>query len=512
MSDDEDAIETIAGGAGVIFSGRVLKILLLFLVEVFLARVLGSTDYGGVVIATVAISAGGLIANLGMPRGIVRKVPYYEDDPAKGRGVLRAAFLFSVSAGAVIGAGVYVMAPILADRIFDNSGLVILFRIGAVGIPLTVLTAIGLSTAKANRTAKPRVVVNHFVNPIGQAVLVGSFVLAGYGAVGALNGRVLAKLLGAVAALYLGYRTLRFTFRGKTAPMYREMLAFSLPLMLASSVDFVISNTDTVLIGAFLTSSIVGVYNAAFKLRVGMAFFHHPITFLLPPVLSRMDAKEELEEAHQTYKVIMKWVVLLTTPLFLAVFFFPRTAILLSFGGQYVGGATALRILSLSVIVTILMGANEKALVSLGHNRISLYVNVAVGAINVALNIALIPRFGIVGAAVASTTAFIFRDIAFSTALYRWEGLHPFSKAMLQPFFGGILLALIGYPLLLSTVGVSVLTVVGAGLLYLVIYVPLSIALGALGPEDAKVLSLIENRLGHEIPYVRRIVNRINTI
>lgn len=505
MTDGTDPIETIAGGAGVIFSGRIVKLGLLFLVEIIMARVLGSTAYGSVVLATIVIGVGTRVASLGIPRGFIRMLPYYEDEPAKARSVLQAGIAAAFVGGIAIGGLVFAFAPVLASQLFSDPDLIPLLRIAAVGIPLGVMTSVGLSIARAGRTAKPRVVVNHFVNPISQAALVGILVLIGYGAFGAMAGRVLAKFLAAVIAFYLAYRALRFSLQGSTEPMARELITFSLPLMFATGVDFLISNTDTFLIGTFLASSAVGIYNVAFQLRRAALFFYHPFTFLLSPVFSRIDATTDLHDAHHIYQVITKWIVLLTIPIFLAIFFFPRIAISLSFGSQYFPGATALRVLAIPMMVTVFLGANEKALIALGHNRISLYVNLAVATINIVLNVLLIPRIGIVGAAIASAAAFLVRDIVFTTALYRWENLHPFSKAMVYPFLGGIALALIGYPLVVRIVGVSVISVIAAGLLFLIIYVPLSIRLGALESEDSQLLSLIENRLDREIPYLRRV-------
>jgi len=509
MSDKNETAETIASGAGIILGGRVVKIGLLFLIEILMARILGSTSYGNVVIATLVMSLAVWVGRLGVPRGITRKLPYYEDDPPKARGVLRAGIVIAVLGGGTTAGTVYYVSPFLAERVFNDPDLILFLRVAAFGVPLGVLTNVGLATAKAQRTAKPRVIVNHLVNPVGQSVLIGLLILAGYGALGAISGRVMAKIATAVVALFLAYRSLRFSLRGTADSMSWETFTFSLPLMFAAGVDFLISNIDTFLIGTFLASSSVGFYNAAFKLRTAGLFFFFPLTYLLPPVLSRMDAEDDLDQARRTYQHVTKWSIFLTTPIFLALFFFPETVISLSFGPQYLDGTTALRILAVPVMFTVLMGANEKALISLGHNRISFYVNVAIAAINIALNIVLIPRIGIVGAALASAVALIFRDVAFTVALYRWERLHPISSATVRPFLAGIVLAAIGYPLLITTVGVRARTIVAAGLLFLVGYVPLTIALGVFGQEDVQLLELTEDRIGQEIPYVRQTVSYI---
>lgn len=143
---------------------------------------------------------------------------------------------------------------------------------------------------------------------------------------------------------------------------------------------------------------------------------------------------------------------------------------------------------------------------------ISFYVNVGVAAINIALNFLLIPLIGIVGAAIASAAAFVARDVVFTAALYRWEGVHPFSRSMLVPLSGGLALGAVGFVGLFTFFSVRILTVVPAGIASLLLYVPLCVVLGALEPEDEQMLSLVEDRIGREIPYLRRVAARLRGI
>ena len=504
-----DGLSTVASGAGLVFGGRVVKLLLAFGLQVFMARVLGPTSYGGVVLATAVASMAGLVSNLGLTAGISRHLPYYEDDPQKARGVVKQSAQLGLVAGLSMSVALVLAAPFIAERVFDDPELTVLFRISALTIPVNFLTTLAIEGARGMRDAGTHVVVKQLLDPVVRAAFVGVLVFAGFGALGAVSGLLLASTVSALVAVVLAYRTLSVPVRGPTERMHGELLTFGLPLLLAAGMDFVIVNTDTFLIGVFLEPENVAVYNAVFQLQDAGLLFFYPITFLLPPVLTRAMKQGDRREAARTYQVASKWLVLLTTPVFFLLALFPEVVIGLTFGGEYVGGAPSLRVLMLPVLVTVLLSANSAALVALGHSRINMTVNTAAALLNVALNVLLIPRVGIVGAAAASACAMMLRDVVYSTVLYRREALHPFSVALLRPFVGSLVVAGVGYAVVTRLLPITPTSVTALGLAFLAVYVPMIVALGALEPEDGRLLALAEGRFGVEFTTLRTVVRRL---
>jgi O-antigen/teichoic acid export membrane protein len=502
-------LATVAGGAVRVFGGRVGKLLLVFLAQLVMARVLGSDGYGGVVIAQMAIGVGSVVGALGLDSGLARKVPLHETDPERLRGVVRGGLVVGLLSGALVGAGAFLAAPVFATELFGDPDVTVLLQLAAVGVPFGVLSYIGGAVARGAGSTAVRVGVRQLLNPVLNLLLVVAFLLAGYGAAGAAAGVVGAIVIGSLVALFLALRALPVSLRGPSVPMSRELFVFSLPLLMTSSVEFVLVHTDTFLIGVFRGPSAVGIYNAAFKIRqFGMVFFY-PATFLLPTVLTRFDSEDRTQAAARIYQVTTKWLVLLSGPVVLVLLLFPEVVLGLTFGPDYLGARTALQVLLVSVMVTVLLSANGSALVALGHNRINAVVNAGTAVTNVGLNLLLIPRFGILGAAVATSTAFVARDVAYSVALYRREGLQPFSGAMARPFLLAVVVAVGGQFLVGQFGRPTLLSVLGVGAVYLVVYVPGAVALGALEPEDERLLDRIEERGGVDLAPLRQRLERL---
>lgn len=509
MADDTDGLETVATGAGLAVAGRIVKLVLALAIHVVMARLLGSSAYGGIVLAQVLVGLVSLIAKLGVADGLVRQIPLHEDETSRARGVVQAGLVTTVFAGGLAGLAVVVAAPRIAGIVFNDSSLTVLFVLAGLAIPVTVLTHVGVAIARGSRDARPHVIVRQLLDPVVQLTLVSVFIAAGFGAVGAMGAVVLAQTLTATVALGLAIRSLPFSLRGPAEPMYGQLLGFSLPLVLAAGMDFVVIHTDTFLLGALRSTDAVGVYNVVFQLRSMGLFFFYPIVFLLPPVLTRLQSRGEVPEARNIYRVASKWLVFTTTPIFLLVFLFPDTLITVTFGAGYTPGARALRILAIPVIVTSLLSANGAALVALGHNRSNLYVNGGAAVLNVLLNLLLIPRFGIVGAALASAAAYVGRDGVYTVLLYRWEGLQPFSAPMLKPLLATLPVVGLGYVAFVETVPVTPLTVFAVGIVFLVVYGPLVVLAGGLGPADEQLLVLLEDRAGVRLGPLRRGARRL---
>jgi len=514
MSDDEEKSQgallgIVAGGAIWSFGGRIAKLALLFAVEIIMARFLGLSSYGGITLAIVAINLGRTFGSLGLSRGISRKVPYYEKEVEKARGVIWSALIGAFVGGAIVGIGLFLAAPFVATEIVNAPETVWLFRISGLTIPFFVLVGIGVSTAKAFNDATTHVAVRQLFIPISRSIIVPGVIALGFGAVYATAGIAATMILGGILALALGFRHIPFELRGPREPMLREMLTFSVPLMLASGMQFLITNTDTILVGAFFATTSVGVYNAALKImNLGWLFFY-PVTTLLGPVLTRLDRDDRQKEAKRTYQVSVKWMALLTTPMFLLLSLFPRVVIGVTFGQDATAGANALRILILPVMFSVLLGPNDGALVSFGHNKIHMYGNAATALTNLGLNLYLIPRYGIIGAAASTALSLGMRNVIYSARLYQAHGVQPFSRALLRVLGAITPIVVVGYVVFVRLVPVRFLTVTAVGLVFLVIYSFVVVQVGGIEQEDIDVVTRFEESKGLDLDILRSVVKRL---
>jgi len=506
-TDDKESgnpLATVLSGGMLVSGSKVIALGFGFLTQIVMARLLTESAYGDVVLALAVVGVGTLVATLGLDDGLMREFPKYEDDTRKARGVARAGLVISVVAGAIVGTAVFFASPLFASWVFRDPSLTSLIRIAALGIPFMVLKNNSVALARGARDAKPHAIVDQLVQPAARVLLIGGLVLAGFEAAGAVTGQIGAIFLASVLAVYLAMRLLP-SLRGPSVPMYRSVLAFSLPLIAVQGMGLLNSQLDVYILGYFLASARVGVYNIALQLGNLLVAVLATVAFLLPPVLTRLKKEDRQGEMLATYQGLTKWMVLLALPVFTVLFFAPKLVINLLFGESYTDGYVTLRILLLGNLFGILAGLNTNALIAMGEGRLVSYTVFVQVLVNFSMNLTLIPIFGIEGAAIALAGATVVGDTLGSVLLYKRYRLHPISSSVMLPFGLLSVFAGIGYTIAWYFAIPTWAVIVLIGLGYPIITVRY-----ALEPQDEELLSLFESKADIELPYIRDIIRVMN--
>jgi O-antigen/teichoic acid export membrane protein len=163
-------------------------------------------------------------------------------------------------------------------------------------------------------------------------------------------------------------------------------------------------NFDSVLLGFLIGPTAVGLYNAAYKpITAALAM---PVTFYLGlfPALARTFA-ESMEEFRQVVVSSLRVTSIFALPLGVLGSFFSAPIIDLLFGPAYANSVPALQVLSWSAVLVTLRGTYKQGLNAAGRAELDLRCAELAVILNVSLNLLLIPRYGILGAALATLAA-----------------------------------------------------------------------------------------------------------
>jgi O-antigen/teichoic acid export membrane protein len=210
--------------------------------------------------------------------------------------------------------------------------------------------------------------------------------------------------------------------------------AFTIGLSLA--MGLLNYNFDAVLLGFLRGATFVGWYNAAYKLiLVGMSF---PITYFsgLFPALSRFYVENREEFRRLVRRTVELWL-LFVVPLVVGGTFLAGPIISLLYGTAYTNSVAPFRILLFSAALVVLRWVYMDSLRASGHQALDLRCAITSASLNVGLNILLIPRYGMIGAASATTLAdvvwFVMAYYYFRRAVLPGEPLPSFRG----PLIGG---------------------------------------------------------------------------
>jgi O-antigen/teichoic acid export membrane protein len=192
-----------------------------------------------------------------------------------------------------------------------------------------------------------------------------------------------------------------------TRPLMKRYLHFGLYSCVASAGNLIIGHTDTVLITLFLTLGDVGLYQVALPVAMLLAFFSITVANVVMPMTSEMYAKKDYGSVRSTIIFLQKYVFVLVVPAALLFFFFPEILIRIFFGEKFLPGADALRVLVFGSLVYSVSVINQNVFYGIGKPQMTTQNLLAAAAVNLALNLMLIPLYGIIGAAIATSTSYV---------------------------------------------------------------------------------------------------------
>jgi O-antigen/teichoic acid export membrane protein len=453
-------VRTVARGGTLTIGGFVASAMLQSLLVLVVTRGVGA---GGAGVFFEAVSLFTILSNwgqLGADVGCVREVARLR---ALGRiaDATRsvAVALVPVAAGATLAAAVvYVYAPAISSVFFDaahrDAGAHVT-RLIAFFVPLAAVTTVSLGASRGFGTMKPYVLVQNIALPTARIVLVFAVVAAGLGTAAvalAWTSPLIAACAVALACLAWGLRKGRADdAHPRVAPRPLPVLAssfwrFSAPRAAAAGFGTTVTWLDVLLVGAYTSASDAAVYAAASRLSLVGTYALYAAGMALAPQFSSLIAQGRRDVVDALYQTATAWLIALGWPLYatLAVL---APVFMSIFGPHYNAGATALTILALAGLVNFATGNVTLLLLMAGGSGWNMFNAAASLATNVALNLVLIPRYGIEGAAIAWAASIVLQNALALAQVRLALGFHPFARAYVVAFaalaaFGGIGLGL----------------------------------------------------------------------
>lgn len=510
MADIDDSVRKVFKGGSIVLVGLVLQLGFSFLSKLIIARGLSVVDFGAVALGTTVASLTTTVVLLGMQQGVGRFLPRFED-AADRRGVLVTAFTSTLPLGILAGGAIVLGAPFLAGRLFNSPEIAPVLRIFGLIVPLSVVFNMVISTVQGRQESGPKVLLENILRPVSRFLMVLAVIAIGITSVRVawayFVGWLVPVLLGVV---YLYYRTDLFSFSTPAVLRHREMLRFSLPLLISAGFGFILSDLDTLLLGYFSSSPApVGIYGVIYPIATLLNTAMVAFGFIFMPVISELHSKEEWAQVKRIYVVVTKWIFMTTFPLFLVVALFPSRTISLTFGAKYASGSLALSILAVGLFASAVLGMGRQALVSFGATRVKMYLDASAALLNAGMNVILIPPFGVVGAAAATAATFILLNVVTALYLYRVEGLFPVSRSLLRPGVIGGVSFLAVYALIRGFLWTRPIVLVLGFAVFLVGYGIAILRFGGIEEEEVMLVNSFEENYGIDLEPIKRITHKV---
>ncbi|QLC35111.1 flippase (plasmid) [Halarchaeum sp. CBA1220] len=409
MSD----VRRLVRNASFLFVGSAIADAGAFGFRLLVANEFGASEFGLYSVSLMTVSVLTSIALLGLPDGVISFGSRFRSKGQSDKvvGVLVASFVIIIPLSTLSSVFLWMGAPDLASIIFQNSDLVPILRKFTYSIPAKSIASLTGAFCLSYERAGLSSIIRQVFPKAGPFIAAVFVVLSGGGLVAIIEVYVILLWVIAIGGLVVTYSIVKKEGFNRISTNFRSLLKFSTPLFISGFIGFFLNWTDTLLVGYFMTSSDVGVYQAAFLLATSIAIFQRVISDSLYPNFGSLLANDEEAMLRERYRSGVEWVVVLTAAPCLFLILFSRTSLLMLFGTDFGSGWCALIILLLAQFAAVSIGPATNLLKIMGFSRYILGSYIVAVFANTILNVFLIPRYGLLGAGIATSVGILFSNI-----------------------------------------------------------------------------------------------------
>lgn len=420
--------EHVARGTAGLFASRICFTGLMFLVSVVLARLLSTGGYGAYTYALAWVVLLGVPGILGTDQLLVRELAVYRTRGAWDLtgGLIRRANTAVLLVSLALAAGAALIArALLSGR--DAQSMEV-FWPALVLLPLITLTRVrqaalqGLNILVLGQLPETIVQPSLFLILLGVAYWrLGKHLTATW----AMGMNVVATAVAFVVGALLLRKYLPAPAKGaKLAYPDWGWLRSALPLMFLSGVAVIYGQADLLILGAIKGTKAVGVYGVADRGADLLAFLFTAAISAMAPAIASLYASGDLQALQRMVTKLVRVTVALTLPVAIAFIGLGYWVLLWIYGADYVAGQRALAILSVGQLVNVAMGPVGMLLIMTGHEKDATW-SIGISAVaNVGLNFALVPKWGLEGAAISAASSMVLWNCLMARAVHKRFGIH----------------------------------------------------------------------------------------
>ena len=454
----------VAKGAIWFFSAFVLTAAFGYLSKVFLARILGPSEYGMFVLSMTVAYILSSFTQSGVAPAVSYFIPKYRGKRKLGS-ILSTLFWVAAIVLFVIVAIVLIFPTQLAS-IFGEPKLVSYFPYIIVFLVAYTFTNLLKNILRSYENAK----IPSLIDVLRASLFLTIGVALTYlysSALTPLLVYIFIYILLLSILTYLAFNLVKLSSPNKK--YVHEILLYSFSVFFVGIFGLILRWTDVWMISWFMDTKYVGIYNVATTTAYLLNYFIGAFMFLYFPIAARLLSEGKKKQVRELATKIVFWNSIAVAPVFFIIFLFSRQIINLLFGSSYLLASVPLSILVIGTFFRNIVSTSGNSLLALGRKRELIYSSLLAAVTNVILNYFLIPAFGLSGAALATTISIM---VSFSLRyLYakKYDITPHYTLKVFKPLIVSLLLAV---PILIlnifTSISLSIAVIIGA--IYVLLY------------------------------------------
>ncbi|MDH4027621.1 MAG: flippase [Nitrospirota bacterium] len=428
----EDNLAVGAKGGAIAFTLKISSTALNFINQILLARILGAGGIGEVILAVTVVRISAQIAKFGMEETMMKFLPLYIErgDDARLKGTISFAVKFCLVFSVIFMLLVLALSRTISVNIFHSEGLLKLMPVIVIAIPAWAIRDVIGGILRGYHDALRALIPESFISPFFRITIFLLLTLKGisplYAVIAFAAGEVLALI---VSIIFLQKRI------GMLKPVtgqcdHREILDVAYTIIFTGMSVLLYTQADIWILGMFKSTKLVGIYGVASKLALLVYFPMMAFAAVIPSLISSIHASGNIIELRRVVSESTRWILSMAMPIILILVLEGKYILKYFYGPEFTDGYAVLVILIIGQMIKAGAGLIGVLLQMTGEHRVYMKINIFWGIMNIILNVLLVPRYGMTGAAAATAFCLSMVDIISIFIIYKRLSIITLAKGL----------------------------------------------------------------------------------
>lgn len=381
-----------------------------FLLRIALGNELGPSGLGTYTLIFTIYIIGNQFAAFGLDAALTKHIAEYHDDLQRVKSYVTSGLIGALICGLITVFLLSAFSEIISIYIFHDVNASELLKIVAFCYPFMAIQKIILGTLNGLRKINYFALVNILQNMLIFVTSAISVLYFNTGVKGAVLGLAIPTI---VITLFFSLILKDYIeFSGLMSLVSLKILIkFGFYVVLTNSVGLINAQIDSLFIGYFMTGTDVGYYAIAIIIIQAVTLLPTSIQTITSPLIASYHHNKDYKSMRLLIKETLLKTYVITTILSVIIVLCGKLLIQVLFTEKFMPAYVPMLILLLGYSISSPIGAVGGALSSIGKVDISFQRSVLCLIINIILNLLLVPKFGLIGAAIATSSALIFTSI-----------------------------------------------------------------------------------------------------
>lgn len=421
LSKDLQVLELLKGSVQT-FILKIIGLALSYILIILITRNLGARGVGIYALSLAIAGVSYALGKLGVDNAILR---FTAEFSAKNNySLVKEIYLLSLKLllpfGIILSVLMFLLSSFLSKSVFHKEHLSLSLRVVSLSIFPTILYSLNSEALRGLKRIKEYSFIQSVACYLFSIIILFIFLSFSSHVLLPVFAYTISVFFVMVISFCLWINALRPKLTAVTHDNFylRDLLSVSFPMFITSFSALIMGWADIIILGLFRPETDVGIYNVALRVALLPSFALIAVNSIAGPKFAEHHGKNDIESVKKMAQQSTKLIFVSSLPIIIILLAFPGYVLSL-FGNDFISGKYVLIIVVIGQLVNCSCGSVALFLNMTGRQVFVRNVVSIATCLNIVLNLALIPRYGIHGAAFATMVSTIFWNVVLMIYIHK---------------------------------------------------------------------------------------------